>query len=124
MPVLCIVGLSTVAGNQAPSVTPAASPNMTVQVQKHRRLFNYKGRSSYVGKGKGPAKKKNPMCTMKFFCLGNPLDDRPPSSLGTCTALCIAGLGPASFNLVMDGSVFNPPGTAQHLPSTLFWWRI
>lgn len=104
MPVLCIVGLSTVAGNQAPSVAAAATPNMAVQVQEHRRLFNYKGRSSYVGKGKGPAKKKNPTCTMKFFCLGNPLDDRPPSSLGARTALCNAGLGPANLSLVMDGS--------------------
>ena len=104
MPVLCIVGLSTVAGNRALSVAPAAARNMAVQVQEHRRLFHYKGRSSYVGKGKGPAKKKNPTCTMKFFCLGNPLDDRPPSSLGARTALCNAGLGPANLNLLMEGS--------------------
>ena len=106
-PVLCIVGLSTVAGNWAtgqPSVAPAAAPSMAVQVQEHRRLFNYKGRSSYVGKGKGPAKKKNPMCTTKIFCIGNPLEDRPPSSLGARTALCNAGLGPDNLNLVMDGS--------------------
>ena len=77
---------------------------MAVQVQEHRRLFNYKGRSSYVGKGKEPAKKKNPTCYIKFFCLGNPLDDRPPSSLGARTALSNAGLGPANLNLVMDGS--------------------
>lgn len=92
-PVLCIVGLSTIAGNRAPSFAPAAAPNMAVQVQEHRRLFSYKGRSSYVGKGKGPAKKKNPTCNIKFFCLGN-----------TRTALSNAGLGPANLNLVMDGS--------------------
>ena len=103
-PVLCIVGLSTTAGNRAPSVVPAAAPNTAAQVQEHRRLLNYKGRSSYVGKGKGPAKKKNPSCNIKFFCLGNPLDDRPPSSLGARTALSNAGLGPANLNLVMDGS--------------------
>ena len=77
---------------------------MAIQVQEHRRLFKYRGRSSYVGKGKGPVKKKNPTCTIKFFCLGNPHDDRPPSSLAARTALSSAGLGPASLNLVMDGS--------------------
>ena len=71
---------------------------MAVQVQEHRRLSSYKGRSSYVGKGKEPAKKKNPTCNIKFFCLGN------PTSLGARTALSNAGLGPANLNLVMDGS--------------------
>ena len=57
-----------------------------------------------MGKGKGPAKKKNPTCSIKLFCLGNPHDDRPPSSLGARTALSTAGLGPATLNVVMDGS--------------------
>ena len=73
-------------------------------VQEHRRVYNYKGRSSYAGKGKGPVKKKTSTCTIKFFCLGNPHDDRPPSSLAARTALSSAGLGPASLNVVMDGS--------------------
>ena len=49
-------------------------------------------------------KKKNPTCTIKFFCLGNPHDEGPPSSLSARTALSSVGLGPASLNLVMDGS--------------------
>ena len=77
---------------------------MAVQVQEHRRLFKYRGKGSHVGKGKGPVKKKNPTCTIKFFCLGNPNDDRPPPSLAARTVLSSAGLGPASLNVAMDGS--------------------
>lgn len=33
----------------------------------------------------------------QVFCLGNPHDDRPPSSLGAHTALSNAGLGPATL---------------------------
>ena len=52
-------------------------------------------------------KKKNPTCTIKFFCLGNSHDDRPPPSLAACTALSTAGLGPASSILAMDGSLIH-----------------
>ena len=46
---------------------------------------------SHVVKGKGPVK-KNPTCTIKFFCLGNPHDGRPLPSLAARTALSSAEL--------------------------------
>lgn len=74
-------------------------------IQEHRRLFNYmKGKTTYSGKGKGPAKKKIPTCSIKFFCLGTPDADCPPTSISTRTLLSNMGLGPTKLTLNIDGT--------------------
>ena len=59
------------------------------------------------GKGKLAAKKV-PTCTLKFFCLGNTGDEKPPSTIASKTALSNCGLGPGNITFEMNGSSVHP----------------
>lgn len=71
-------------------------------IKEHRHTFNYKGKSTFAGKGKGPAKAKKQCVSIKFFCLGSPEDEKPPTSVSAKTSLSSASLGPASLTLEVD----------------------
>ena len=47
--------------------------------------------------------------------MGSPSDDKPPSAIGTRTALCNAGLGPANINFEMNGVPVHQ-GLMERLP--------
>lgn len=95
--------MTTPPGRTVPAVT-----NLTARAQEHMRIFNYpKGKSRMGGKGKLPAKKV-PTCTLKFFCLGNTGDEKPPSTIASKTALSNCGLGPGNITFEMNGSSVHP----------------
>ena len=97
--------VTSTAPTSAPTSTTSRISSSQItnsRLHEHVRVFNYaKGCSTFVGKGKGPA--KTPTCSLKFFCLGSTNNAKPPCSISAKTALCNAGLGPAHITFEMNG---------------------
>ena len=74
-------------------------------VAEHHRVFNYSARGGCSfqpraqlsrNKNNQKGKKKVQTCTLKFFCLGNVDDEKPPLTISAKAALSNCGLGPGS----------------------------
>lgn len=96
-------------------VSPLPLVQTTAAVE-HRRVFNYMRRGSASSKftpvsstrqsaARGKAKKKGHTCTLKFFCLGNVDDAKPPSTVARKANLSNCGLGPGTITIDMSESI-------------------
>ena len=80
------------------------------RASEHRRVFNYTARrastfvpvaqQSRASRIKGKNKVHN--CTLKFYCLGNVNDDKPPPTVARKATLCNCGLGPGTVTVTVD----------------------
>ena len=101
--------------NPSSNVPPpfsAPAPATTPQTE-HRRVFNYSAARSvpnFNPTTRNPpnrhskrGKKKVQTCTLKFFCLANVEDEKPPATVAGKAFLSNLGLGPGSITLDLNG---------------------
>ena len=97
---------STSAAQSTDAVnSPATDETVPSSVTEHRKVFNYSARGGRSfqpkaqlsrNKNNQKGKKKLQTCTLKFFCLGNVDDEKPPLTISAKAALSNCGLGPGS----------------------------
>lgn len=110
---------------RSPSVSnPPIQYNNTSSnsLSEHRRVFNYAASTRFATststqRGRHQkGKKKVTTCTLKFFCLGNKDDEKPPPTIAGKAALSYCGLGPASITCDVNAESIHENLCEQYPP--------
>ena len=84
----------------------ASVPSCSSVIAEHRRLFSFgkslRQQNPVSNKSKTKKKGRQPMCTLKFFCLSSTNAVSPPSNVKEKTELYNAGLGDCSISLEIN----------------------
>lgn len=96
------------------SIASSSKPSAVNPAIEHQRVFGYQPKTNvqFQPTGKKRGKGKMQPCTLKFYCLGEVNQEKPPTTIGQKAMLSNCGLGPG--NITVDIST---PSIHEHILS-------